>query len=102
MNSYDSKRDRPMDLEQDRIIVDVVEALAEADRLELEEVEYTLYEYVNPTVLTELANHDTGTWTFRFDIADHEVTVTSDGRLFVDGVLCRDDLLLEQSSSTCC
>ncbi|WP_440769343.1 HalOD1 output domain-containing protein [Natronorubrum sp. DTA28] len=99
MINYDSKRDRPTDSQPDAIIVDVVEALAEADRLELEEVEYTLYEYINPMVLTELANHDTGTWTFRFEIADHEVTVTSDGRLFVDGILCRDDLLLERSST---
>ncbi len=99
MTNYDSKRERPMDSQRDAIIIDVVEALAEADRLELEEVEYTLYEYINPMVLTELATHDTGTWTFQFDIADHEVTVTSDGRLFVDGVLCRDDLLVDRSST---
>lgn len=86
---------------EERIIVDVVEALAEADRLELDEVEYTLYEYINPTILSELAACETGTWTFQFDVADHEVTVTSDGRLFVDGVLCRTDLSLERRSSTC-
>lgn len=100
MTDSHSKREEPVTPQRDSIIVDVVEALAEADRLDLEEVEYTLYEYVNPTVLTELANYDAGTWTFRFDVADHEVTLTSDGRLFVDGVLCRTDLALEQSSST--
>ncbi|WP_339104041.1 HalOD1 output domain-containing protein [Haloterrigena salinisoli] len=84
---------------EDEIIVDVVQALATADRLDLDEVEYTLYEHINPAVLTELAAHDGGCWEFTFEIADHEVTLTSDGRLFVDGVLCRDDLALQRPSS---
>ncbi|MXV62344.1 hypothetical protein GS429_09775 [Natronorubrum sp. JWXQ-INN-674] len=85
----------------DVIIVTVVEALAEADRLDLDEVEYTLYEYINPEILTELADQQNGSWEFTFEVADHEVTLASDGRLFVDGVLCRTDLTLRESSSTC-
>ena len=77
--------------------MDVIHALAEADRLELDEVEYTLYEYINPAVLTELADRDGGSWEFTFAVADHEVTITSDGRLFVDGVLCRTDLSLHRA-----
>lgn len=84
---------------RDEIVVDVVHALAEADRLDLDEVEYTLYEYLNPGVLTALAEHDRGSWEFTFTAADHEVTITSDGRLFVDGVLCRTDLPLDRSRS---
>lgn len=84
---------------EDVLIIEIVQALADADRLELDEVEYTLYEYINPTVLTELADHDSGSWEFTFEVADHDVTLTSDGRLFVDGVLCRTDLTLEQSTS---
>lgn len=84
---------------EDEIIVSVVQALATADRLDLDEVEYTLYEYINPAVLTELAENDGGCWEFAFEIADHEVTLTSDGRLFVDGVLCRNDLPLQRPSS---
>ncbi|WP_121742608.1 HalOD1 output domain-containing protein [Natronorubrum halophilum] len=86
---------------QDGIILDVVEALAEADRLDLEEVEYTLYEYINPEVLTQLADDRGSTWEFTFEVADHEVTITSDGRLFVDGILCRTDLTLNRFSSGC-
>ncbi|MFA9426662.1 HalOD1 output domain-containing protein [Natronorubrum sp. A-ect3] len=86
---------------QDCLIVDVVEALAEADRLDPYEVEYTLYEYINPEVLTQLAGDEGNTWEFTFDVADHEVTITSDGQLFVDGVLCRTDLTLHQSTATC-
>ncbi|NUB91658.1 hypothetical protein HT576_11600 [Haloterrigena sp. SYSU A121-1] len=93
-------RDSPSRRTEDEIIVDVVQALATADRLDLDEVEYTLYEYINPAVLIELAAHDGGRWEFTFEIADHEVTLTSDGRLFVDGVLCRDDLALRRTSST--
>lgn len=83
----------------DRIVVDVVTALAEADRLDLEEVEYTLHEYINPAVLTELASNDGGSWEFTFKVADHDVRITSDGRLFVDGVLCRTDLALDHPPS---
>ncbi|SIS05929.1 hypothetical protein SAMN05421752_10963 [Natronorubrum thiooxidans] len=84
---------------QDRLLVDVIEALAEADRLEPEEVEYTLYEYLNPEILTQLADDEGNTWEFTFAVADHEVTIASDGRLFVDGVLCRTELALQRPSS---
>lgn len=102
MDNYRTRSERAMSSQrpEDELIVDVIRALADADRLDLEEVEYTLYEYINPAVLTELADYDGGNWEFAFEIADHEVTITSDGRLFVDGVLCRDNLVLQQSSST--
>jgi len=32
-----------------------------------------------------------GTWEFGFRVADHEVTIESDGRSFVDGVLAREN-----------
>ncbi|QFU84188.1 hypothetical protein GCU68_13045 [Natronorubrum aibiense] len=78
----------------------MIEALAEADRLDLDEVEYTLYDYINPEILMLLANDAGNTWEFTFAVANHEVTITSDGRLFVDGVLCRTDLTLQQPSPT--
>lgn len=89
---------RPNRRGQDQLVVEVVRALAEADRLDLEEVEYTLYEYVNPEVLSALADYSSGSWEFTFEVADHDVRITSDGRLYVDGVLCRTDLALEGSS----
>lgn len=98
MDTDHSRPDRPTAVQrEDRIIVDIVEALAEADRLDVDEIEYTLYESINPAVLTELAD-DGGTWEFAFEVADHEVTVTSDGRLFVDGILCRTALGGRRSS----
>ena len=98
MTRSDSRTSRPSSRRpRDAVIVDVIHALAEADRLELDEIEYTLYEYINPAVLTELADHDGGSWEFTFTVADHEVTIISDGRLFVDGVLCRTDLSLHHT-----
>lgn len=100
MDSHHPKPDRRLPRHRDGIVFAVVEALAEADRLDPVEVEYTLYEHVNPEILAELASHESGSWTFTFDVADHEVTVCSDGRLFVDGVLCRTDLELTPAPSS--
>lgn len=35
-----------------------------------------------------------GEWTFSVRVADHDVTIHGDGRLFVDGALVRSDLPL--------
>lgn len=74
------------------LVIEVVNALAQADRVDPEELEYSLYEYINPDILSELSSLEQDSWEFTFEVADHEVTITGDGRLFVDGVLCKDEI----------
>lgn len=81
------------------LIVDVLEAVADADRVAVEELSITLADHVDPEVLVALSAMDEGSWEFTFELEDHEVTITSDGQLFVDGVLCRTDLPMKRRSS---
>lgn len=74
------------------VVVEVIEALADADRVAPMDLEYTLYDYVDPEILAALAALEDGRWSFTFEVDVHEVTIESDGRLFVDGVLCQTDL----------
>lgn len=74
------------------IVTEVLEGLADADCVSPEELEYTLYEYVDPEILAKLAALEESAWEFSVRVADHQVTITGDGRLFIDGVLYRTDL----------
>lgn len=72
------------------IVVDVITALGEAEGTDPAHLEYSLYEYIDPGVLSKLAEMNDGCWTLTFRVEEHEVRLTSDGQLFVDGVQYRD------------
>ncbi len=80
---------RRCDSRSDRdVVTQVTDALARADQAAPENFDYTLHEDLNPTVLRMLANHEHTGWEFSFDARGHEVRVTSEGGVFVDGVRC--------------
>ncbi|MEF8881496.1 MAG: HalOD1 output domain-containing protein [Halapricum sp.] len=64
----------------------VTSALAHADQVAPANFEYSLHEDINPTVLRMLANHEHTRWELSFDALDHEITITSEEGIFVDGV----------------
>lgn len=66
----------------------VTDAIARADRVAPENFDYNLHEDLDPTVLRMLANHEHTGWELSFDALGHEVRVTSEGGVFVDGVRC--------------
>lgn len=73
---------------RDDIVHTVVSALAAADGVGPLELEYTLTDHVEPAMLETLVTTDvTGELTFR--VPDHEVTVTGEGEVFVDGIQYR-------------
>ena len=49
------------------------------------EIDTPLQEYIDTEAIQLLASHDTASWTLSFELPDHNVTVTSDGLVFVDG-----------------
>lgn len=67
------------------IVRQVTDALAHADQVAPANFEYSLHEDINPTVLRMLANHEQTQWELSFDALDHEVTITSEEGVFVDG-----------------
>ena len=68
------------------LVVKVVEAIANADGVDKEELD-PLYTYIDPGMLEDLSGREMGEWSFTFQYADHQVTITQDEQIFVDGEL---------------
>jgi hypothetical protein len=68
------------------LVVKVVEAIANADGVDQEELD-PLYTYIDPGMLEDLSGQKKGEWSFTFQYADHQVTITQDEQIFVDGEL---------------
>jgi hypothetical protein len=67
------------------IIPDIIEGIAEAKGTESDELDVSIYEYVEPDAIQQLASHGTTSWTLSFELPSHNVTVTGDGLVLVDG-----------------
>ena len=70
----------------DRTIVAVIEAVAKADGVDPSEVDFTLSEHMDPDVLTKLEAMENGVWELTFRVSDHQVRISHDGSIFVDGM----------------
>lgn len=68
------------------IVTSIVEAVAAVDGVDTAELE-PLYEYIDPAVLNKLYGQKGGQWRLTFQYTDHQITLTHDGKLFVDGSL---------------
>lgn len=68
------------------IVVKVVEAIARSDNRAPSEVDFNLSDDIDPAVLEKLNDMEAGVWEFTFRVSDHQVRLTSDGTIFVDGV----------------
>lgn len=85
---------------QKKITVEVIEAVAKVDKESPHDVDYTLTEFVDPDLLENLATSKDNTWTFSFQLSDHQVTLNSRGQLFVDGQLYRENCLVPQENTS--
>lgn len=68
---------------QDDVTAAVVRAIAAAEHNEPADLGFTLYEFVDPAVLEELANQEGPPWQFRFVVTGYEVRVSSHGTVSV-------------------
>jgi hypothetical protein len=66
------------------ITSDIVAAIADAEGVERSQLDYRLYDYVDPDAIEQLASGPQNSWTLTFDVPNHEVTVTDTGRIVVD------------------
>ena len=78
------------------IVYEVVAALAAAEDVDPQQLEYTLSEYVDTDALTSLAQSEDSVWEFKFRVKNHAVTLTHDGRIYVDGVAYRGGVRIEE------
>ena len=63
----------------------ILEAVARATDVEPHEIDPPLQRYIDVDALDHLTSHETSSWTLTFELPGHDVTVTSDGLVFVDG-----------------
>ncbi|NUB92562.1 hypothetical protein HTZ84_04205 [Haloterrigena sp. SYSU A558-1] len=71
---------------QTDVVTNVVKAVAAQDGVEPGELDL-LYEYIDPEVLENICEQEKGDWNFTFQYSDHQVTLTHEGQIFVDGIL---------------
>lgn len=67
------------------LTVKIIEAVADSKGVDPEELEIVLADYIDMDALNQLAKRSASTWTLRFELPEHSVTVTSDGVVLVDG-----------------
>jgi len=63
---------------------DIAEAVASSEGVEPTELDFVLADHIDLNALNQLAEHGNSTWTLRFELPDHSVTVTSGGLILVD------------------
>jgi hypothetical protein len=78
------------------IVTRIVEAVAAADGVDPAELD-PLYDYMNPEVLHKISRQERGQWSLTFQYSDHQVTVSHDSRILVDGVAYTPNASASQS-----
>ena len=70
-------------------VLELVEALAEHEGVDVHELEYSLHECVDSEAIKRLAAMETGSWTLTFEIPDGEMSIDGSGRIMIDGSVVR-------------
>lgn len=72
--------------ENETILYRITAALAAVEDVDPTELEYNLASYVDPETLVQMTSMEEGSWEFTFNVPRHEVTITQDESVFVDGM----------------
>lgn len=80
------------------LLQEVCVALAAVEHCDPHELEYALHDHVDTTALQRLGDMTDADWRLRFGVPGHEVSVSSDGRILVDGAHQRTVPALEARS----
>ena len=76
------------------IATTVIRAVAAADGVDPSDLD-PLYEYLDPDVLEQLSDQDKTNWSFTFQYLDHQVTVTHEKQVLIDGTAYAPDISTE-------
>jgi hypothetical protein len=71
------------------VLLELLAAIGEAEGTAPHELEYPLYECVDPEAIRALVAMDSTDWELTFGIPDHEVRIGGDGEIRIDGELVR-------------
>jgi hypothetical protein len=71
------------------VVLELLEAIGDVEGVAPHELEYPLYEYVDPEAIRGLVAMDNDGWELTFSVPDHEVRVGGDGEIRIDGEVVR-------------
>lgn len=71
------------------VLLELLEAIGDAEGSAPHELDYPLYEYVDPEAIRGLVAMDSTDWELTFAVPDHEVRIGGDGEIRIDGELVR-------------
>lgn len=70
----------------DRVLPEqIVRAIAEAESVEPDELEFSLENHVSTDAIRGLASHQNDSWRLQFETPNHVVEVTGNEQVLVDG-----------------
>lgn len=67
------------------LVACVVSEVARAEGVDVDDLDFRLYDHVDLTALEHLSTADAADWDLSFSVPGHEVTVTSEHTIVVDG-----------------
>lgn len=68
------------------LAAEIAESVADLEGVDPTDLGYTLEEYIPADAIRMLACHDTASWRLWFELPHHQITITSNDRIFVDGI----------------
>lgn len=68
------------------LVVALINALSHADGVPPDDLDYSLHESIDTDAILALEAHPNTSWELSFDVPEHEVTVSGQGFITVDGV----------------
>lgn len=69
------------------VLTTIVEAIAEVEGCSAQELDFSLYEYVETEALLILVTSEQTDWVLSFDIPGHTVEIRGTGEILVDGTV---------------
>jgi len=63
----------------------IIRSIAEHKSVDPSELDVVVADYIDLAAVEDLARHSNSTWSLEFELPNHNVTIHSDGRVFVDG-----------------
>jgi hypothetical protein len=82
---------------KESLISEIIKSVAAADNIEPSELP-NLHEYIDTEILHKLDEQERGKWSFTFQYSDHQITVTHESQVFVDGTVPRSNTSTSQSN----
>lgn len=68
------------------IVAEIAIDVAAVEDTDPAELDFVLQDFIPGDAIRLLADHKTATWRLWFELPRHEITITSDGAIFVDGI----------------